>query len=291
MKKINLLDVFFWTFRRNEKDVVNLYDSLSDLMQLATGGSMLNFGFWDETTKTPLEAQNNMCKIFGKIAKFTPNQNIVDVGSGLSSPAIQWFSDYQPAEITCVNINFKQLQNSIKNVNTSVELKNTQNGNFTFLNSTSTMLPFEKESVDRVVSMESAQHFKPLRNFISESYRILKKNGILAMAIPVMLEKHVLPILKLGLLSMTWSSEHYTIDFIKSLIKQEGFHDINIQKIGSNVYEQLARFYFENRSSIRANISTQYPLYVENILFKSIKKMNKVSQNKIIDYALISCQK
>lgn len=291
MKKINLLDVFFWTFRRNEKDVVNLYDSLSDLMQLATGGFMLNFGFWDKTTKTPLDAQNNMCKIFGKIAKFAPNQHIVDVGSGLSSPAIQWFSDYQPAEITCVNINFKQLKNSIKNVSTLLELQNTQNGNFTFLNSTATMLPFEKESVDRVVSLESAQHFKPLQNFISESYRILKKNGILAMAIPVMLEKHISPIMKLGLLSMTWSSEHYSIDFVKSLIKQEGFYDIDIQKIGPNVYEQLARFYFENRDSIKSKISTKYPPYVENILFKSINKMNEVSQNKIIDYVLISCQK
>ncbi|HXV67222.1 MAG TPA: methyltransferase domain-containing protein [Nitrosopumilaceae archaeon] len=291
MKKINLLDVFFWTFRRNEKDVVNLYDSLSDLMQLATGGFMLNFGFWDKTTKTPLDAQNNMCKIFGKIAKFAPNQHIVDVGSGLSSPAIQWFSDYQPAEITCVNINFKQLKKSIKNVSTLLELQNTQNGNFTFLNSTATMLPFEKESVDRVVSLESAQHFKPLQNFISESYRILKKNGILAMAIPVMLEKHISPIMKLGLLSMTWSSEHYSIDFVKSLIKQEGFYDIDIQKIGPNVYEQLARFYFENRDSIKSKISTKYPPYVENILFKSINKMNEVSQNKIIDYVLISCQK
>ncbi|MDP3779675.1 MAG: methyltransferase type 11, partial [Nitrosopumilaceae archaeon] len=43
MKKINPLEVFFWTFRRNEKDVINLYDSLSDVMMIATGGDMLNF--------------------------------------------------------------------------------------------------------------------------------------------------------------------------------------------------------------------------------------------------------
>jgi len=27
-----------WTFRRNENDVVNLYNTLSPVMQLATGG-------------------------------------------------------------------------------------------------------------------------------------------------------------------------------------------------------------------------------------------------------------
>src|SRR3972149_3689699 len=238
MKKINPLEVFLWTFRRNEKDVVNLYDSLSDLMKITTGGDMLNFGFWDNTTSTPLEAQNNMCTIFGKIARLTSNQHIIDVGSGMSSPAIQWYSNYHPAELTCVNINFKQLQ-----------------------------------------------------NFISESYRILKKNGLLALAIPVMIEKHTTPMMKLGLLSMTWSSEHYSIDFVTSLLKQEGFNDIDLQKIGSNVYEPLARYYIENRESIKPRISSQYPSYVEKILFKSLKKMKEVSQKKIIDYILITCQK
>src|SRR3990172_8709557 len=216
MKKINPLEVFLWTFRRNEKDVVNLYDSLSDLMKITTGGDMLNFGFWDNTTSTPLEAQNNMCTIFGKIARLTSNQHIIDVGSGMSSPAIQWYSNYHPAELTCVNINFKQLQNSIKNITKSIDIKNNDAKNFTFLNSTATMLPFASESVDRVVTLESAQHFKPLRNFISE---------------------------------------HYRIDFVTSLLKQEGFNDIDLQKIGSNVYEPLARYYIENRESIKPRIS------------------------------------
>src|SRR3972149_5190387 len=225
-----------WDSYYKEKDVVNLYDSLSDLMKITTGGDMLNFGFWDNTTSTPLEAQNNMCTIFGKIARLASNQHIIDVGSGISSPALQWYSNYHPSELTCVNINFKQLQNSIKNITKSIDIKNNDTKNFTFLNSTATMLPFASESVDRVVTLESAQHFKPLRNFISESYRILKKNG-------------------------------------------------------SNVYEPLARYYIENRESIKPRISSQYPSYVEKILFKSLNKMKEVSQKKIIDYILITCQK
>jgi len=113
----------------------------------------------------------------------------------------------------------------------------------------------------------------------------------LALAIPVMIEKHTTPMMKLGLLSMTWSSEHYSIDFVTSLLKQEGFNDIDLQKIGSNVYEPLARYYIENRESIKPRISSQYPSYVEKILFKSLNKMKEVSQKKIIDYILIRCQK
>ncbi|NNL53161.1 MAG: methyltransferase type 11, partial [Nitrosopumilus sp.] len=46
MVSINPLQLLLWTFRRNEKDVVNLYSTLSPVMQIATGGSMLNFGYW-----------------------------------------------------------------------------------------------------------------------------------------------------------------------------------------------------------------------------------------------------
>ena len=290
MKKINPLELFLWTFRRKEKDVVNLYDSLSDLMRLATGGDMLNFGYWDDTTRTPLDAQKKMCTIFGKKALLSSEQHIVDVGSGISSPAIQWSLEYSPVKLSCVNINFTQLHDSIKNVNKSIKANNI-NENFNFLNATATTLPFENESVERVLALESAQHFKPLKNFISESYRILKKNGILALAIPVMAENHSASMIKLGSLSLTWPSEHYSTEFVDSNLKQERFRNIDLQKIGSNVYEPLAKYYIENRESIKNKILQYYPAYVEKILFKSLNKMKQVSEKKIIDYILVSCKK
>jgi len=290
MKKINPLELFLWTFRRKEKDVVNLYDSLTDLMRIATGGDMLNFGYWDDKTRTPLEAQKKMCTIFGKKALLSSEQNIVDVGSGISSPAIQWSKEYSPVKLSCVNINFTQLHDSIKNANKSIKADNI-NENFNFLNATATTLPFEKESVERVLALESAQHFKPLKNFISESYRILKKNGILALTIPVMSENHSASMIKLGSLSLTWPSEHYSTEFVDSSLKQERFRNIDLQKIGSNVYEPLAKYYIENREAIKHKIIQYYPAYVEKILFKSLNKMKQVSEKKIIDYILVSCQK
>jgi ubiquinone/menaquinone biosynthesis C-methylase UbiE len=289
MKKINPIELFLWTFRRKEKDVVNLYDSLSDLMRLATEGDMLNFGYWDDETKSALDAQKKMCTIFGKKALLESNQHIVDVGSGISSPAIQWYLEYSPIKLSCININFTQLHNSINNVYKSIPTNNSEN--FNFINATATTLPFENESIDRVLSLEAAQHFKPLNNFISESFRILRKNGILALAIPVMSKNYTASMMKLGTLSFTWSSEHYSEEFVKSTLKQEGFNNIDLQKIGSNVYSPLANFYIENRDSIKNKILQYYPAYVEKILFKSLNKMKAVSEKKIIDYVLISCTK
>ena len=54
-----------------------------------------------------------------------------------------------------------------------------------FINSSSLALPFANHSIDRVISLEFARHFKPLSMFIEESWKILKFNGLLVIAIPV----------------------------------------------------------------------------------------------------------
>jgi cyclopropane fatty-acyl-phospholipid synthase-like methyltransferase len=272
---INPLELFLWTFRRNEKDVVNLYNTLSPVMQLATGGSMLNFGYWSDDYTDPISAQNNLCMIFANMAELSSAKKIVDVGSGLSAPSKLWRDNYPNIKLYDVNINFKQL--TFPGPQKNIE----------FVNSTSTKLPFADKSVDRVLALESAQHFKPLSDFISESKRILKKSGLLVMAVPVTSENSSLG--KLNLLKFTWSSEHYRIDYLKNLINSHGFSISEETLIGSNVYDPLADYYLENRDELKISILKNYAPYVEKILFKSLQKMKKASEEKIIDYVLLKC--
>jgi ubiquinone/menaquinone biosynthesis C-methylase UbiE len=273
---INPLDVLLWTLRRNEKDVINLYDSLSPVMQVATGGSMLNFGFWTDKIKEPILAQENLCDFFGKLAELDNAQTVVDVGSGLSAPAIFWRNLYEKLNLNCVNINYKQLCFS------------GPEKNIEFINSTSTKLPFADNSVDRVLALESSQHFKPLDSFISESKRILRKSGILALALPVTLS-HA-SIRKMGILKFTWSSEHYGADFIKKLVVDKGFTITDERLIGDQVYDPLADYYVKNRDSLKKSIKQKYPDFVEKILFKSMLKMKKSSEEKMIDYLILKCK-
>ncbi len=277
MVSINPIQVLLWTFRRNEHDVVNLYNSLSPVMQLATGGNMLNFGFWDQNTKDPIEAQHKLCTVVGNLAELDSAKTLIDVGSGFSAPAMHWKSIYDLLHITCVNINFGQLKTPA--INNTVS----------FVNSTSATLPLANNCADRVIALESAQHFKPLTSFIRESRRVLNKDGILVMAVPVTTAESLASFMKLGILSFTWSSEHYTLDNIKSEIRRGGFHINELQKIGKNVYEPLTDYYIQNRDVLRRKILKEYPSYLENILFKSLLKMKDASQKGIIDYALIKC--
>jgi len=275
--------MILWTFRRNENDVVNLYNTLSPVMQLATGGDMLNFGYWEDNDMSPITAQNRLCDITGSMAELDSAKSLLDIGSGLSSPAMKWSSLYPNIEISCVNINYDQLQvakNLLKEKSSYYQIYG--------INSTSTMLPFAKNSIDRIIALESAQHFKPFKHFIFESNRIIKKNGILTFAIPVTTKNTNLK--NLGILTFTWSSEHYSKDFIINTISEK-FHVVEKIQIGSHVFEPLADYYIKNRKKLRRIILMQYPTYVENILFKSILKMKSMSREKVIDYLLIKCLK
>jgi len=278
------MDVILWTLRRNEGDVVNLYNYLSGLMQISTGGNFLNFGYWDESTKNPVDAQSNLCNTVGKMAQLNDAKKILDVGSGFSEPALLWKKNYPDLDITCLNINSNQL----KSANKILEKTGSR---INLLNSTATKIPLANESCDRVIALESAQHFKPIHEFISEAKRVLKKNGFVILAIPVLLKPTKMDILKIGILKFTWSSEHYDFETIKKSINDSGLNIVETQLIGSKVYSPLADYYIKNHEFLRSKILKLYPSYVEKILFKSMLKMKEAAIDQTIEYALVKCVK
>lgn len=261
-----------WTLRRNEHDVINLYNSLSPVMQLATGGDILNFGYWNGKASDPVAAQSDLCSLVGEMAELGSAKRLVDVGSGLGAPASRWKSVYSSLDISCVNINFQQLLAA-------------QKDKVALLNATSTVLPFSDRSADRIVALESAQHFRPLDKFIKESKRVLEPGGLLVIAIPVM--TRALAFFKLGILSWTWSSEHYKLEYVKSAIEDNGFDVQDIRHIGHQVYEPLTDYYVLHRGTLRERILEKYPSFLENVLYRSLLKMRDVSRKGMIDYVVI----
>jgi len=273
---INPVDLLLWTFRRNENDVVKLYDALSPIMEVSTEGDMLNFGYWDDFTPHPVDAQKRLCQMIGDLAEISSAEIIADIGSGILGPAKIWNLQYPSLQISSVNVNFSQLSS-------------VTSGNISKLNSTARMLPFADSSLDRVIALESAQHFKPIGDFISESNRVLKDDGILALAIPTAIDNSNLS--NLGILKFTWSSEHYSQKQIIDEISQNGFDIIESNNVGKNVYSPLAEYYINNRDDLRKKILTRYSKYVEKILFESMKKMQSAFENDLIGYLMLKCKK
>jgi cyclopropane fatty-acyl-phospholipid synthase-like methyltransferase len=273
-------------------------------MQITTGGNMLNFGYWDDKTQNPLQAQYTLSTMIGEFASLQTARRLVDVGSGYSAPALQWNSQYNFLKILCININLQQLKiaaalkSNSQRIDHSVGLlsiKSLRNNNIFLMNATSTMLPIRNNSVDRVIAFESAQHFKPLTQFIQESNRVLEHSGLVVLAMPVITNASnllSLPLfIKLGILSVTWASEHYKLEYVKSIIKTHGFEIKDIQYIGSNVYSPLASYYIENREKLKNMIVREYPKFLETILYKSLLEMKAASSHGVIDYILLKAKK
>ena len=149
-------------------------------------------------------------------------------------------------------------------------------------------MPFVTNSVDRIIALESAQHFKPLEDFLLESKRILDQDGIFVIAIPTV-SKGISSIRDLGILTFTWSSEHYTSELISSKIIESGFSILDLQHIGHNVYIPLANYYLKHRKYLQDKIKTKYSSSTEKILFESLKKMKHASESNLIDYILLKC--
>ena len=280
--KVNPFHLLLWTFRRNDNDVVSLYNTLSPMMQLITDNNMLNFGYWEDENITPDQAQNKLCDLVGRTAELDTASTLLDIGSGLSSPAIEWSTKYPSTKISCVNINFQQLKFGKEYAKEKIPNLIHQ------INSTSTLLPFSENSIERIIALESAQHFKPFSEFISESHRVLKDDGILTFAIPVMKKKSNPK--NLGILKLTWSSEHYHENFIINATEKK-FDIVEKLEIGSYVFEPLTNYYLKNREKLRDILLTQYPSYVEKILYNSLLKMKNASEQKLIEYFVIKCLK
>ena len=326
LTKINPLEPLLWILRRNESDIVKCYNFMTPYFRHATRGSnMLNFGYWNKEIEDPIQAQRELCTLVGEFANLKSAKNVLDVGSGFSAPAIQWKSIYNFLNISCVNINLLQLKTAknIVNKNDSNDIvkskkttitsqtlyaKNNADNNISLVNSTAKILPFKEKCMDRIIALESAQHFRPLMQFIRESKRILKNDGLLVIAIPVTTTittpnkslSLAQQFKKIGILSLTWASEHYELENIRSLFNEAEFKNVDIQNIGAHVYAPFTDYYVKNRQAIKNVIlhgsqsSASTPLLhnilydvVENFIYKSALKMKEISQKGLIDYVLL----
>ena len=322
---LGVLDVVLWSLRKSPGDVVRMYERLSPLMCGITGGSMLNFGYWDCAHGTPALAQGNMCRLVADAAELsaaaTGRLTVLDVGSGLCAPAMYWARHYSGMDVFCVNTSYGQLHEAAhllgrgraadrnNNNGDDVDRDGDSSGNsykhgggdghgssgglscgsIDPVNASAVALPFAAGSADRVIALESAQHFKPLALFASECRRAISDSGILAVAIPVV-TRRLAPV-RLGILNFTWASEHYLLGHVRKTIRDGGFKITDEWLVGGSVYAPLADYYEKHRPGIKRSIRTLgYPSYLEGMIATSMRRMRGAADAGVIEYAMFKCR-
>jgi len=327
----NALNTLVSLLKRDERAVVKIYQTFMSYARILSRTNMINFGFWTQETTSIKQAQEALCKLTGNLAELHTAKNVLDIGSGLSGPAEQWNLEYiLDNSLICVDINYQALkmsgatvskydynnevlvQPSVKTEVTNKKYITKHNGVvLSRVNATATCLPFSDSFADRIIALESAQHFKSFLEFIRESHRVLKKTGLIVLAIPVRTSPKpggvsrikILNSLRnlrvLGILSITWASEHYELARINSIISQEHFVISDMRRIGKSVYIPLTDFYIQDRNDFRRNILGNHSSFLkkfalditERIVYRSALKMKKLSLSGDIDYVLIKATK
>ena len=327
----NAINTLVSLLKRDEHAVVKIYQTFMSYARILSRTNMINFGFWTQETTSIKQAQEALCKLMGNLAELHTAKNVLDIGSGLSGPAEQWNLKYIFVNsLICVDINYQALKMSgttvskygynnkvlvEPSVKTEVTTKKyiTKHNDVVLsrVNATATCLPFSDSFADRIIALESAQHFKSFLEFIRESHRVLKKTGLIVLAIPVITSPEpggvtrikILNSLRnlrvLGILSITWASEHYELARINSIISQEHFVISDMRRIGKSVYIPLTDFYVQDRNDFRRNILGNHGSFLkkfalditERIVYRSALKMKKLSLSGDIDYVLIKATK
>lgn len=270
---INPLDVLLWNGRHSDRDIVNIYSKFGPMMQVGADTKMLNFGLWKNSATLP-DAQKEMSEHAAEFGEFSSANKILDVGSGFCIPAAMWKERFPCIDVFCMDLNF-------------LELKNGSNHVISQINSSSSQIPFSDKSFDRIIALESAQHFA-LERFFGEAKRVLADDGKMILAIPITKDPSVF---KLGILSITWLSKKYTKNHLLNMIEQAGFSLKKEESVGDLVYSPFADYYMQNRQALKERLVTRYSGSVENLVFKSMKKMKELSERKAIDYLFLSLEK
>tara|TARA_A100001011_G_C14064615_1_gene737607 strand:- start:88 stop:801 length:714 start_codon:yes stop_codon:yes gene_type:complete len=135
----------------------------------------MNFGYWDEKHTNLCDANKNLCDIVFDKCNIKDNKNILDIGCGYGEQDFYWYNKHK-CNITAIDISKKQIDYAKETAfNNNIE-------GVTFKLGDATDLPFNNNSFDNIICLESAFHYKPRINFFKESYRVLKPDSKMILA-------------------------------------------------------------------------------------------------------------
>lgn len=96
-----------------------------------------------------------------------------------------------------------------------------------------TSFPLPNDSYDAVLAINVLEHIFNYKNFLFESFRVLKKEGALVLAVPFLMFLHPSP------------HDHwrYTKETLERLLQEAGFKDIQVTSVGKGPFLVLGQMF------------------------------------------------
>ena len=160
-------------FRQDQNPTARVYESIGADFFLAPAPGWLNLGLW-EGSGAEHEADTACRRLVQTVAEALPEAGVIlDVGNGLGRQDPVIAEVLRPRRLIAVNITEWQL---------SVGRDQLREAAVLGVAGDATRLPIADQSIDGVISVEAAFHFRSRRAFFDECFRVLRPGGVLSIS-------------------------------------------------------------------------------------------------------------
>lgn len=233
----------------------------------------MHIGYYEKDTKNFIEASFKMNEYVGKLIDLSKNKplKILDAGCGVGGTCFYLGKLYPNIKFTGITIIPEQVQIA----NNYLRKFNIKNVNFFLKDFTNTGFP--DCHFDGVFALESIAHTNDKKNFVTETYRILKNSGKLVVIGQFQTNVYLNPFFKkiyLFVLKSGGVPNLVTVETFISYLREIGFNNIDITDMSKNIKRGLLR---------EILISTPYFFIC---IFKKMFKPKKYNPLKDTDFLL-----
>jgi SAM-dependent methyltransferase len=256
----------------------SVYDSLGPDFFLALEPGWLNLGLW-EGEGDEAEAPSAVRRLVTTLAKeLPPRGDVLDVGNGLGAQDRLIAEEVQPRRLVALNVTRSQLVAGRGGLRA---------GGGIALNADAVTLPLADGSVDGVISVEAAFHFRSRARFFAEAFRVLRSGGVLSMSdIPTQRLPRGPLELASGLTQLrVWGLDRSAAASdgrIAGLVRAAGFTDVRGELVGERVIAPALRVV---RRRLEAGIDA--PMTAAAASRVMLAQVELLWRRRIIDYLLM----
>jgi len=255
-----------------------VYESIGSGSFLEVAPGWLNLGLW-EGPGSENEAEDACRRLVSTVASALPVGGVVvDVGNGLGTAEPLVAATVRPRRLVAVNITLWQLLAGRDRLRQATAAA---------VAADAVRLPFPDGSVDGIISVEAAFHFRSRRAFFAECYRVLRPGGVLSIS-DISVERWPASPVELlaGLTQLRVFGLRHTMAMtaaqIAATARAVGLARVEVTACGDRVIAPALRLTAARLAAPVAAAPAQHA--VARVL---LRQVNVLWQRRIIDYLLL----